>query len=108
MLCGLALLFTQHRGNGQLINTEKQDVAIFNCNFEVVSLVRFRDSHYRTFWALVDAAGLFFSTRFGDHELKTVYLETFEPAENVVCFENLPYSHPYPISCASNISRHFG
>ena len=87
------------------INTEKQDVTIFNCNFEVVSLARFRSAHFRDFWARVEAAGLFFSTRLGDHELKTVYLETFERAENVVCYQNLPYSHPWAMPCSGSVEK---
>ena len=87
------------------INTEKQDVTVFNCNFEVVSLAKFRSAHYRDFWARVEAAGLFFSTRLGDHELKTVYLETFERAENVVCYQNLPYSHPWAMPCSGSVEK---
>jgi hypothetical protein len=67
---------------------------VFNCNFEVVSLARFRSPHYRAFWAHVNGAGLFWSTRLGDHQVKTLYVETFEPEDNVVCYGNLPYGHP--------------
>ena len=67
---------------------------VFNCNFEVVSLARFRSPHYRAFWAHVNDAGLFWATRLGDHQVKTLYVETFEPEEHVVCYGNLPYGHP--------------
>ena len=83
------------------------DVTVFNCNFEVASLSLFRSNHFRKFWAHIDQSGLFFSTRLGDHELKTVYLETFQPEESVVCYSNLPYSHPHPIRCNGENSRHF-
>jgi drug/metabolite transporter (DMT)-like permease len=69
------------------------DTKVFNCNFEVVSLKRFRSRHYKEYWSFIDASGLFFSTRLGDHQVKTVYLETFEPAENIVCYAHLPYFH---------------
>jgi hypothetical protein len=68
---------------------------VYNCNFEVVALARFRTPHYRAFWTAIEAAGLFFSTRLGDHQVKTTYLNTFEPAENVVCYQGLPYIHPH-------------
>ena len=72
----------------------ERTLGIYNCNFEVASLLRFRSQHYRAFWEAVDEEGLFYSTRLGDHEVKTVYVETFEPEAHVVCYADLPYSHP--------------
>ena len=67
---------------------------VFNCNFEVVSLRHFRSIHYRTFWDHINSAGLFWSTRLGDHQVKTIYVETFLREDSVVCYADLPYSHP--------------
>jgi hypothetical protein len=67
---------------------------IYNCNFEVASLAAFRSAHYREYWARINTAGLFLTTRLGDHQVKTVYVETFQPEESVVCYASLPYGHP--------------
>ena len=66
---------------------------VYNCNFEVAALARFRTARYRAFWSRIDAADLFLTTRLGDHQVKTVFLETFEPAESAVCYHGLPYTH---------------
>lgn len=80
---------------------------IYNCNFEVVRLSRFRSAHYRAWWTLIDESGLFMTTRLGDHQVKTVYLETFEPAENIVCYSSLPYWHAYDQSSSSPLGTDY-
>jgi hypothetical protein len=82
---------------------------VYNCNFEVASLALFRSTHYRDFWARLERSRLFFLTRLGDHEVKTMYVETFEIAENVVCYDGLPYTHPGDggAHCHGGIARSF-
>ena len=52
---------------------------IFYNNFEVNSLARLRSQHYRTFWATINEAGLFMSTRLGDAQVKTLTLKPLSP-----------------------------
>ena len=78
---------------------------LFNCNFEIVRLDYFRHPHYRKYWKHLDDSGLFFSTRLGDHEVKTAYLDLYEAPDKIICFANLPYFHSNPSNpskCASH------
>ena len=74
---------------------------IYNSNFEIVKLDYFRHQHYRTFWKSLDESDLFISIRLGDHEVKTIYLSLFLPEHSLVCFSNLPYSHPHLVPCSN-------
>lgn len=67
--------------------------AVYNSNFEIVDLNIFRSEHYRVYWEFIESSNLFFLTRLGDHEVKTVYLNLYEKENNIICFKDLPYSH---------------
>ena len=76
-------------GRGKHVND-----AVFNCNFEVVNLHYFgRSPQYRKFYQYMEDSGLFWTTRLGDHEVKTAYLEQYVEKEKLLCFNNLPYRH---------------
>jgi len=79
---------------------------VMNCNFEVVRLDYFRDPHYRSYWISLEASGLFVTTRLGDHQAKTMYLAAYAAETEVVCFSNLPYTHPFMQRCHAGPRSH--
>jgi len=79
------------------VNIAEDLVAItyytYNCNFEIADLKYFRHPHYRLFFKYFDDSGSYFSTRMGDHEVKTLYLELFAERQKIGCYPDLPYFH---------------
>lgn len=81
---------------------EQLDIArsyVMNCNFEVVRLSYFRHSHYRAYWQKLEESGLFLTSRLGDHQAKTLYLDLYSQPHEIICFGNLNYSHAGRMPC---------
>jgi hypothetical protein len=87
---------------------ETYSVRIFNCNFEVVNLNFFRSKKYRAYHKALENSLLFFTTRLGDHAVKTFYLTMFENPKKIVCLHSLPYQHAGGSSTVTCNTGEFG
>jgi hypothetical protein len=77
---------------------------VYNCNFEVVDLEMVRSAHYRTYFDALERSGLFFTTRLGDHQAKTMYVETYQVSSQLICFRDVAYHHPGMVAtCKENV-----
>jgi hypothetical protein len=81
---------------------------VFNCNFEVVRLDTFRSQAYRNYMAEIESSQLIFTTRLGDHAIKTVYLELFIEENKIACLTNFPYGHGHGQGHRKTTCKHYG
>eukprot|EP01116_Phalansterium_solitarium_P004518 TRINITY_DN15547_c0_g1_i1.p2 TRINITY_DN15547_c0_g1~~TRINITY_DN15547_c0_g1_i1.p2 ORF type:complete len:402 (-),score=88.37 TRINITY_DN15547_c0_g1_i1:49-1254(-) len=81
---------------------------VYNTNFEIINLDFFRHPHYQAYFnflnsytytvvqhgVAVNVTG-FVSSRWGDHIVKTLYVDLFDDMCRIRCFHDIGYDHSY-------------